>query len=73
MCDPDPFPHSLNERLPEGEYEVFIDSSLEDGHLTYGEFLLPGETEGEVLFSSHCCHPGNEDLRYSFWTKMDDI
>lgn len=57
-------PHSLYERLPEGEYEVFIDSSLEDGHLTYGEFLLPGETEEEVLISSHCCHPSlaNDNL-----------
>ena len=26
--------------LPEDEYEVCIDSSLEDGHLTYGEFYL---------------------------------
>ena len=26
------------------EYEVCIDASLEDGHLTYGEYYLPGET-----------------------------
>ena len=31
--------------LPEGEYQVFIDSSLEPGSLTYGEYFLAGETE----------------------------
>jgi aminopeptidase-like protein len=50
--------------LPEGEYEVFIDSSLEDGHLTYGECYLRGETEAEVLTSAHICHPSlaNDNL-----------
>jgi aminopeptidase-like protein len=50
--------------LADGEYEVCIDSSLEDGHLTYGELLLPGETEDEVLISCHACHPSlaNDNL-----------
>jgi aminopeptidase-like protein len=50
--------------LEEGEYEVVIDSSLEDGHLTYGEYVIEGETEEEVLFSCHCCHPSlcNDNL-----------
>lgn len=43
--------------LPEGEYEVYIDSSLETGTLTYGECYLPGETEEEILFSTYLCHP----------------
>ncbi len=57
-------PHRQLEALPEGEYEVFIDSSLEDGHLTYGECFLPGKTEEEVLFSAHICHPSlaNDNL-----------
>lgn len=41
----------------EGEYEVFIDSSLEAGHMTYGDLVLPGETEEEILFSTYVCHP----------------
>lgn len=51
-------------KLPEDEYEVFIDSSLEDGHLTYGELFLPGETADEVLISTHACHPSlaNDNL-----------
>ena len=40
-----------------GEYEVCIDSSLEAGALTWGEYLHPGETADEVLLSTHICHP----------------
>ena len=51
-------------QLTDGEYEVCIDTSLEDGHLTYGEYYLAGQTSDEVLFSCHCCHPslGNDNL-----------
>jgi aminopeptidase-like protein len=50
--------------LEEGEYEVCIDTTIEDGSLTYGEYFLPGEIEDEVLLSSHCCHPSlcNDNL-----------
>jgi aminopeptidase-like protein len=50
--------------LEDGEYEIYIDSDLTDGHLTYGEYYLPGETEAEVLFSCHVCHPSlcNDNL-----------
>lgn len=50
--------------LPEGEYEVVIDTTLEDGALHYAECLLPGETEETVLFSAHACHPSlaNDNL-----------
>lgn len=52
------------QELEDGEYEVYIDSSLEDGYLTYGEYFLPGETEEEILFSCHVCHPSlcNDNL-----------
>ena len=57
-------PHRLLESLPDGEYEVFIDASLEDGSMTSGECLLPGATEDEVVISSHVCHPqlANDNL-----------
>jgi aminopeptidase-like protein len=50
--------------LPEGEYEVCIDSSLEPGSLTYGEVFLPGESADEVIISCHVCHPSlaNDNL-----------
>jgi len=44
-------------RLRPGAYDVFIDTSLTQGSLTYGEVVLPGETPDEVLVSAHCCHP----------------
>jgi aminopeptidase-like protein len=43
--------------LPDGDYEVCIDSTLVDGSLTYAEALLPGRTDDEVLISTYCCHP----------------
>jgi aminopeptidase-like protein len=50
--------------LPVGDYEVYIDSSLKDGALTYGEYFVPGESEEEVVFSAHVCHPSlaNDNL-----------
>lgn len=50
--------------LQDEEYEVCIDSSLEDGHLTYGEYYLKGEKSDEVLISCHACHPSlcNDNL-----------
>lgn len=50
--------------LRDEEYDVVIDSSLQDGHLTYGEYYLPGETAEEVLISCHACHPSlcNDNL-----------
>lgn len=51
-------------KLKEDEYEVQIDSSLEDGSLTYGECYLKGKTSDEVLISCHICHPSlaNDNL-----------
>lgn len=45
-------------------YEVCIDSTLEDGSLTFGECYLPGATDEEVLISCHSCHPSlcNDNL-----------
>jgi aminopeptidase-like protein len=50
--------------LQPGEYEVVIDSSLEPGELTYGEALVEGEGETEVLISTYVCHPSlaNDNL-----------
>ncbi len=50
--------------LTDAEYDVVIDSTLEDGHLTYGELYLPGESAEEVLISTHVCHPSlcNDNL-----------
>jgi aminopeptidase-like protein len=49
--------HAQRARLQPGNYEVEIDTTLEDGSLTYGEVVIPGAQEDEVLVSTHCCHP----------------
>lgn len=56
--------HRQLEALPDGEYEVHIDATLQPGHLTYGELLVPGETTDEILVSCHACHPSlcNDNL-----------
>ena len=56
--------HKLFLELQEDMYEVSIDSSLEDGHLTYGEYYLRGKSTDEVLISCHTCHPSlcNDNL-----------
>ena len=50
--------------LKDEEYEVYIDSDLKDGHLTYGEYYIKGEKEDEILISCHSCHPSlaNDNL-----------
>jgi aminopeptidase-like protein len=45
------------ETLPEGDYQVVIDTELIDGSLTLSEAILPGESEEEVLISTYTCHP----------------
>jgi aminopeptidase-like protein len=49
--------HEQRSRLPSGQYQVEIDTTLTQGSLTYGELVLPGSEESEVLLSTHCCHP----------------
>ncbi len=57
-------PHRVLEALPDGEYEVCIDSTLADGELLWGEWLLRGDTDDEVLLSTYLCHPSmaNDNL-----------
>ena len=56
--------HRVLESLPDGEYEVCIDSTLRAGSLTYVECVLPGTDSREILLSCHCCHPSlaNDNL-----------
>jgi aminopeptidase-like protein len=56
--------HRQLESMADGEYEVCIDSTLEPGFLTYGEYRIQGATDDEVLISCHSCHPSlcNDNL-----------
>jgi len=50
--------------LSEDTYEVVIDADLSPGHLTYGELLIKGRSQEEMLISTHICHPSlcNDNL-----------
>jgi len=56
--------HNQFNELEEDIYEVCINSTLEDGHLTYGEYYLKGNSSKEILISCHACHPSlcNDNL-----------
>jgi aminopeptidase-like protein len=50
--------------LGEGPFEVLIDSNFSSGNLTYGEVIIPGNTDEEILLSTYICHPSmaNDNL-----------
>jgi aminopeptidase-like protein len=56
--------HNQMLALEDSDYEVYIDSSLADGYLTYGECYVQGRSTDEVLISCHACHPSlaNDNL-----------
>jgi aminopeptidase-like protein len=49
--------HNERLKLKNYKYHVFIDSELKDGNLTYGEYIIPGESKQEVFLSTYICHP----------------
>ena len=56
--------HKQLQSLSEDNYEICIDSTLEDGFLTFAEYYHAGKRPDEVLFSCHVCHPSlcNDNL-----------
>lgn len=48
---------NMKRSLKPGKYHMYIDSELIDGNLTYGEILIPGESQKEVFISTYICHP----------------
>jgi len=49
--------HKQRNALKEGLYRAVIKSSLSTGSLTYGEIILPGDTDEEIFLSTDICHP----------------
>lgn len=54
----------MEEKGNDEEYEIFIDSTLENGSLTYADLIIPGESKREILISTYFCHPSmcNDNL-----------
>jgi aminopeptidase-like protein len=49
--------HKRLAELKDDQYDVVIDSTLENGTLTSGEGFIQGASEREVLLSTYVCHP----------------
>lgn len=49
--------HNQRKSLKPGKYRVVIDSTLAPGVLNYGELILPGQEDKEILLSTYICHP----------------
>lgn len=47
-----------------GPYRAYIDTQFIDGELVFGELLIPGRFEREILISTYFCHPSlaNDNL-----------
>lgn len=54
----------IRNALPDGTYEVCVDTALENGSLTYAEHVIRGTSDEAVLISCHSCHPSmaNDNL-----------
>lgn len=55
---------AVRRSMQDESYEICIDSSLEEGALSYAERVIPGASPEEFLISAHVCHPSlaNDNL-----------
>ncbi len=49
--------HNERLKLKTGNYHVYIDSTIDAGSLTYGELVIPGDSNEEIFLSTYVCHP----------------
>ncbi len=50
-------PHARYQALRDGMYHAQIESEFVDGAVEFGQCVLPGESEAEIVLSSYLCHP----------------
>ena len=43
--------------LKPGKYKVVIKAEFRNGHMDYGELIIPGKSEKEIFLSTYICHP----------------
>jgi aminopeptidase-like protein len=43
--------------MPEGEYQISIDSTLKPGEMDLSHAVLKGKKDKEIIFTSYICHP----------------
>lgn len=47
----------VRDNLKPGIYKAYIKAKHFKGNLSLADWVLPGETTDEILFSTYCCHP----------------
>ena len=54
----------IRDKLPEGDYKIFIDSEYKPGVMKLGVHTIPGKSEREILLFAHLDHPyqANDNL-----------
>jgi aminopeptidase-like protein len=64
--------HREREALPDGDYQVVVDTDLVDGSIRLSENVIAGATDDEVLISTYTCHPSmaNDNLSGPLLTAM---
>ena len=50
-------PHEWINHFVDDEYDVLIDTTLENGSMSIGEGLISGESKEEIIFTTYLCHP----------------
>jgi len=48
---------AVRQDLKPGKYQACIESKHFKGNLNYGEYILKGKSDKEILISTYCCHP----------------
>jgi len=57
-------PYNLYKKLEEGDYDIDLQTSFEDGTMKVCDFFLPGRNKDTIIFNAHNCHAGqaNDDI-----------
>ena len=50
-------PHEWMNHFVDDEYDVLIDTTLENGSMSIGEGLISGQSKEEIIFTTYLCHP----------------
>lgn len=48
---------TVKQQLQSGTYKANIQARHFQGSISYGELVIPGNSDKEVLISTYCCHP----------------
>ena len=65
--------HQQFSSMPDGYYDVLIDSEFKPGELELIEAIIPGKSKKEIFFSSYLCHPSMANNELSGPVVLNEI